>query len=365
MSDKRCWAEIDLGALRHNARVLTQKIGPRARLMAIVKANAYGHGMTRVAQALSQEVAMFGVANVAEALALRDVGVENKVFILSPALDGERERIVRGGFIPAVSSLEEAESYNALAKDRPVEAHLVVDTGMGRIGIWQDEVLEVAKRMARLENLRITGVATHLPSADEDEEFTGHQLGHFEYLLGELATVGIRIEHVHALNSAGAMVFPSHAGTLVRSGLALYGCSPLESFRGDLRPALHFKASVTMVREIGPGRTISYGRTFTSTRPMRVATVAAGYADGYQRHLSNVGAEVLVGGKRCQVLGRVTMDQICVDVSGVATAPGDEVVLFGRQAGQEISATELAQKAGTIAWEIFTGIGSRVQRIYF
>lgn len=364
MNNKRCWAEIDLEALRYNARVLNQKIGPGARLMAVVKANAYGHGMESVAQALREEVAMFGVANVAEALALRAAGIENPVFILAPALACEREPIVRGGFIPAVSSLEEARGYNQLGESRPVEAHLVLDTGMGRIGLWQEEALEVASQIARLKHLRLTGVATHLPSADEDEAFTAEQLRHFQALLEGLAQIGIRPGEVHALNSAGAIRFPAQAGTLVRAGLALYGCSPLEDFQEKLHPAMAFKASVTMVREMGVGRSISYGRTFTTEHPMRVATVAVGYADGYQRHLSNTGTEVLVGGRRCLVLGRVTMDQICVDVSGLQTQPGDEVVLFGRQGGQEISATELARKAGTIPWEIFTGIGPRVQRIY-
>lgn len=363
MSQKRCWAEIDLSALRQNARVLKEKA--HAGVMAIVKANAYGHGLVPVAQALQSEVAMFGVANVSEGLAIREAGVQTPVFILGPALEGERPEIVRAGFIPAISSYTEAAAYDQLAKEKPLEAHLVIDTGMGRMGVWQEEALEEAHKILTLRKLRITGVATHLPSSDEEEGFTQSQIGAFERILEQLRLEGLQGSQSHVLNSAGVLRFPGHGQAIIRAGLALYGCSPLREFQGRFRPAMAFKASVTLVREMGAGRSISYGRTFTTPAPMRVATVAAGYADGYQRHLSGSGVQVLVGGVRCPVLGRVTMDQICVDVSAAgAVSPGDEVVLFGTQGKETIPASELAAKAGTIPWEIFTGIGARVQRIY-
>ena len=359
----RCWAEINLDAMRRNARALQRRLGPTARLMAVVKANAYGHGMVQISQALQNEVGMLGVANVQEGLTLRQADIDKPILILGPALEWERTQIVEAGFIPTVSSYEEALAYERLGK--PVQAHLVVDTGMGRMGIWQEQAVETARQILSLKQLRITGVASHLPVADEDEPFTERQLLAFEQVLHELSVAGLRPLEVHVLNSAGALCFPKHAQTLVRAGLALYGAAPLPQFQGELEPVLSWKARLTLVREMGAGRTISYGRTFMTPKPMRVATLAVGYADGYPRHLSNTGAQVLIGGHRCPVLGRITMDQICVDVSAAPTATaGDEAVLIGKQGAHEISVTELAAKAATIPWEIFTGIGARVQRIY-
>lgn len=354
MSARRCWAEIDLGALRHNLSVVRECLGPGAGVMAVVKANAYGHGVREVVRAL-RGVGMFGVANVREALEVREVDAETPVFILGPALSDEREEIVRAGFIPAVSSMEEALGYSALGGAR---IHLALDTGMGRIGIWEEAAVAAAREIAALPGIEIAGVASHLPVADEDESFTAEQLARFGRLAAELGAPVI-----HTLNSAGIIRFSSHAGTMARAGLMLYGSSPIPDFQKRLHPVLALMSRVTLVRELGAGRGVSYGRTFITPGPMRVATIALGYADGYPRHLSGAGADVLIGGRRCAVLGRVTMDQIMADVTALPeVAPGDEVVLIGRQDGEEILAGELAEKAGTIAWEIFTGIGSRVER---
>lgn len=365
----RCWAEIDLAALRHNARTVREAIGENAGIMAVVKANAYGHGMAEAARALRDDARMFGVANLAEARALREALGEGarEIFILGPALAAERGEIVRRGFVPAVSTAEEAAAYAALAHgSRRIRIHLAIDTGMGRIGIWQEDARAVALEISRLPGLEIAGIATHLPVADEDENFTAGQLAIFERLLAELAAAGIRAPLVHSHNSAGIIRFPRNAGSLVRAGLMLYGSSPLPDFQKKLRPVLTWKTRVTLVRDVGAGRGVSYGRTFITPRPMRIATLAVGYADGFQRHLSNRGAHVLIRGRRCPVLGRVTMDQIMADVSGAPGAEaGEEAVLIGRQGGEEILAAELAEKSGTIAWEIFTGIGPRVERVYF
>lgn len=359
---RRCWAEIDLGALRHNAGVVRERIGG-ARIMAIVKANAYGHGLPEIAKTLSGMVEMFGVANLVEAMQLREAVPTAEIFILGPALPDEREEIVRVGFIPAVSSLEEAAAYSRL--DHRVRIHLVIDTGMGRIGIWQDDAVHVTREIMRLPQVEIAGVATHLPAADEDETFTEEQLQRFEKIVIQLCQIGLRAPLMHSLNSAGVIRFARHSQDMVRAGLMLYGISPIPDFQHNLRPVMTLKTRVTQVRDVAAGHGISYGRTFVTGRPMRIATLAIGYADGYQRHLSNQGAEVLIHGMRCAVLGRVTMDQIMADVTALTSvAPGEEVVLIGRQGGEEILATELAQKAGTIAWEIFTGIKGRVDRLY-
>jgi alanine racemase len=246
-----------------------------------------------------------------------------------------------------------------------VEIHFVIDTGMGRIGSWQDEALREAEEIRALPGVRITGLASHLPVADEDDSFTRAQLERFAALAGELRRGGIDAPIVHVENSAGLLGYPALAGDMVRAGLMLYGSSPLPEWQPHLRPVMTWKTRVTLVREVGAGRGISYGRTFLTPHPMRIATLAVGYADGYQRHLTNRGAEVLIRGRRCAVLGRVTMDQILADVTALPEIEaGEEVVLLGRQGTEEILAAELATKAGTIAWEIFTGVGQRVERVY-
>lgn len=368
----RCWAEIDLAAIRHNVAVASQITGPGVGIMAIVKANAYGHGLPEVVRALRGIVAMYGVANVHEAQAVQDAlgpGSEPPgIFILGPALPGERPAIVEGGFIPAISSLKEAAAYSALGGGRRVPVHLAIDTGMGRMGIIETGTRDIVQEIIRMPDLAIAGVATHLPVADgtdEDERYTHDQLARFQGVLAGLREIGVDAPFIHALNSAGIFRFPHHAGTMVRAGLMLYGSSPLPEFQAQLRPALSLKTRITLIRDLPAGHGVSYGRTFITPHPMRIATLGIGYADGYERHLSGQGADVLIHGQRCALLGRVTMDQIMVDVSHVTEAAiGDEAVLIGPSGSQEIPAAELAAKAGTIAWEIFTSIGPRVERIY-
>ena len=364
----RCWAEIDLEAVRLNARMAVRTAGHPANLMAIVKADGYGHGIIAVSRALLHEVAWFGVATLTEARELRaHVDAQKPIVILSPALPRERAGVVKAGVTPCVSTLEEALDYDALAgkAGRKLEVHLMVDTGMGRMGIWEVEAIDLYLAVEALDHLHVSGVATHLPSADEEPDFTERQLDHFGHLVTEMTNAGFKGPWIHSLNSAGVFKFSNWAGTLVRAGLMLYGISPLPEHQAQLKPALTLKSRVTLLRDVGAGRTISYGRTFTTAKPTRVATLGIGYGDGYPRHLSNVGAEVLVRGRRCPVLGRVTMDQIMVDVSEAPDAAlGDEVVLIGSQGEEVIFASELAGKAGTIAWEIFTGITQRVKKVY-
>jgi alanine racemase len=353
-----------LAALIHNVEALRRCVPTGTGMMAVVKANAYGHGVDRVVRALKGRAEMFGVANVTEAHVVREIDPHTPVFILGPALPEERGEIVAAGFLPTVSDLAEAEAYAAFANGRPVPVHLALDTGMGRIGIWEDDAIEVAKAVAALPGLEIHGIGTHLPVADEDEAYTDEQLARFHEICRHLSADGIGRPIRHVANSAGVIAFGAQAGDLVRAGLALYGSSPIPSFQEELKPVLTWKTRVSLVRDVGPGRGISYGRTYITAHQTRVATLAVGYADGFQRHLSGQGADVLIGGHRCPVLGRVTMDQIMADVTAVpAVQPGTEVVLIGRQGNEEILSAELARKAGTIPWEIFTGIGSRVARM--
>jgi len=336
--------------------------------MAIVKANAYGHGLAEVVHALGDMVKMFGVANVREAQAVRAAlggsGGSPSLFILGPALPCERPDIVAGGFIPAVSSPREAAAYSALGRGKRVPIHMAIDTGMGRMGMAEEEARGMMREILRLPDLAIEGIGTHLPVADEDEQFTREELGRFEAVIAGIRELGIDAPFIHALNSAGLFRFPGR-GTLVRAGLMLYGSSPLPGHQAKLRPALTLKTRITMIRDLPAGHGVSYGRTFITPGPMRVATLAIGYADGCNRHLSNQGADVLIHGRRCPMLGRVTMDQIMADVSGVREANiGDEAILIGAAGGEEILTAEVAAKAGTIAWEILTAIGPRVDRIY-
>jgi alanine racemase len=359
----RCWAEIDLGGLAANLAQLKQRVAPEVKFAAVVKADAYGHGLQPVVAALRDQVDLFAVANATEGEEIRRAGVETPVLILGPAFSEELSIIVRERFIPTLSTAEEGRRLAELVSGSPLDVHFVFDTGMGRIGLWNGEAIEEFRGLAELPQIRVTALSSHLPVADEDREYTSEQLERFrqeaEQLSGTLPGT--------ILNSAGLLRFGQAArpGDVVRTGLALYGVCPLPEFQSLFRPVLSWKTRVVLVRLLESGRTISYGRTFTTSRETKVATIGAGYGDGYPRHLSNVGAEVLIQGRRCPVLGRVTMDQTLVDVTGLpGLNVGDEVVLIGRQGDQEILASELARKAGTIAWEIFTGISKRVVRVY-
>lgn len=346
----RCWAEIHLAALRHNLAAIRLHIGPRPGIMAIVKADAYGHGLGGILSTLGQEVDYFGVANIGEALDVRSVLPDADILLLGATLPEERELVVRHGFMPAISSVEEAESF---ARIGPARVHLALDTGMGRLGFLPAEWPAALEKIRQLPHLKIEAVATHLPSPDEDEAFTLAQLGQYE-------TLTANEPFSHALNSAGIINFPTHAAQFVRAGLMLYGASPVPGFQSQLRPVMTLKSRVTLLRTLPAGHGVSYGRSQVLTRPTRVATISAGYADGYPRRLSNRGASVWIRGQRCPLLGRVTMDQIMVDVTDTAAALGDEVELFGAY----ILAGEIAQLADTIPWEILTSISKRVPRVF-
>ena len=331
--------------------------------MAVVKADAYGHGLECTVPLLSGHADWFAVANLNEARRVRTLVPGVPVLILGPALPEERPFIAAEEFVPVVSNFEEATAFASCAGARPVAVHLAVDTGMGRIGVWETEAIELARRIGGLSGVRLTGVGSHFPSADEDDDFTRRQSERFSALASELRAQRLVEGPVHIANSAGVIGFPEAAGELFRAGLALYGCAPRPEFQEKLRPVLTWKTRVALVREVQAGSGISYGSTFVARERMSVATLAVGYADGYRRHLSGHGAEVLVDGRRCPVLGRVTMDQIMVDVTALSgVGAGTEVVLIGGQGEEAISAGELARQAGTIPWDIFTGLGSRVER---
>ena len=360
----RCWAEIDRGALRHNAALVRDKFGTGVQLLAVIKANAYGHGMVEVARTIANQAAIFGVANLAEAITLRET-VPNPIIILGPALPTERAAIAEQGFIPSISTLEEARDFDRVGHGNKVEINFKIDTGMGRLGVLRDEALRTFKEVNALVNIKVHSVSTHLPVSNEDEKFTREQLRNFGQLIRQLRADVPGSYKVHALQTAGLLAFAEEPFEIVRPGILIFGISPLPEFQSMLRPAMTWKTRIAVIRNMPAGHGISYGRTFITPNKMRVATLSCGYADGYPRHLSNRGASVLVRGRRCALLGRVTMDLIMIDVSDLPEAGvGDEVVLMGRQGDEEVSCTELAERAQTITWEITTRIGARVPRVY-
>jgi alanine racemase len=362
-STDRCWAEIDRSALRHNAKVVRERIGS-AELLAVVKANGYGHGMLGVAQAFAEDAQLFGVANLEEATELR-TALPHPIIILGPALPEERATIADCGFIPSISTLEEAEDFDRLAPGRQVPVNLKVDTGMGRMGVPEGEAVEVFEKVSRLPHIKIHSVSTHLPVSNEDEEYTRDELLRFGEIVKQFRAAVPGDFKAHVLQSAGMLAFADPLFDIVRAGMVLYGISPLSEFQKLFKPAMTWKTRIALVRDMPKGSSISYGRTFVTPRKMRIATLSAGYADGYPRHLSNRDAAVLVHGQRCPLLGRVTMDLMMIDVSKIdGVQAGDEVVLMGRDGNEEVSCAELAERAGTITWEITTRIGSRVRRVY-
>lgn len=360
--------EVSRGRLRSNVAALRKRLRPAARLMAVVKADAYGHGIETVAEALAAGVDWFGVANLREAVCVRRATGSRlvPVLILGPALPSERAAIIEGGFCPVISTLEEAAAYGTEARKQgvdSVELHLAVDTGMGRMGVWEQEAETLIRAIGGISSVKLAGLATHFPSADDDAAFTQEQIHRFTGLVTRVRAGGWN-GIVHLANSAGLLRFPECCLELARVGLAIYGCSPVAGEAAALRSVLTWKTRVVLVRELGPGRSVSYGRTFVTGHPTRVATLAVGYADGYPRSLSGCGAAVLIQGVPCPLLGRVTMDQVMVDVSACVNVEcGEEAVLLGEQGGQQITVEQLARWAGTIPWEIFTGLGGRVVRM--
>jgi len=361
VSAPRCWAEIDLSALRRNLALAKQWSG--SEVMAVVKAGAYGHGLETMAEVIAKEgVAYLGVAHVGEARRIRDAGIEVPIYLLGPTWEGEREEIVANGWVACLSSMEEAAHFSRLAEAAGIQlpVHLAVDTGMGRGGFLPDVLVNKLEELRQLPHLKLVGIGSHLPSADEDQEFTEKQIQCFERLIQSLGGAE-QFQWRHLLNSAGLISYSSPSCNLARPGLMLYGVSPDSNRQQELSTVMSLKSRVTLIRTLPAGHGVSYGRQFITERPTLVATIGVGYGDGYPRHLSGKGAEVLIRGQRCPVLGRVTMDQIMVDVTDlVGVLVGDEVELFG----PNIPVGEVAAKAGTIAWEIFTGITPRVTRIY-
>ena len=364
------WAEVDLKAVRHNLQEVQKLAGARTELLPVVKGDAYGHGIIEIALLLNgSQVNFFGVSDVAEGITLRRAGIKKSILLFESTLAEQAKLIAEYDLTPTICTHELAATLNRYAQltGKKIDIHIDVDTGMGRLGVWHKDAEAFIERIVR-ENLNLTikGIYTHFPSAESDRRFTQSQIEHLHQVVTRLDKKGVVVPYIHAANSMGIVGYKTKILNLARPGLMLYGLYPDDRLKKKIRlnPALSVKSKVMFVKDVVKGRSISYGRTFIAKKNMTVATLAIGYRDGYLRALSNK-SSVLIDGKRCPVVGRVTMDQIMVDVSKVKTVrPGMEAVVLGRQGKEEISAEELATLAGTINYEIVCSLGNRLTRIY-
>ncbi len=361
----RAWAEVDTDAMRHNLSVVARVL-PDHRRMAIVKAEAYGHGLEGVVRALdSEDLAFFGVATVAEAARVRDAGCRTIPFILGPCFPAEREAIVQNGWRAALSSVEEIEHFESLGKlyNKEVYVHISIDTGMGRAGMLMDQLEGLGEKLRSCKHLRVEGVYSHLSAASEDISFTHHQINSFELAVQQLLAQHIELPYRHLCSSAAVFNYTAPSTNMVRLGRLLYGYSPMMSpYNIELRNSLTLYSRVTLLRTLPENHGVSYNRTYVTTTPTRVATLGIGFADGYLHYLSNTGARVYLNGCYCPVLGRVTMDQIMVDVTHLGQVEvGDAAEIMG----PNVTWTELTTRAQTIPSNVITGITARVPRLYF
>ena len=361
----RTWAEINLGYLRQNVREVRRRVGNDTKILVTVKADAYGHRYDRISRTLVEEgVDYLGVANMVEALQVRDSLNDGNhtipIMTLGPNLPDEMDVIIENGFLPMICSEKEAELYSR-------KAEAAGKTITGRIGLWKEGCIGPIRRICSMSNLVVEGIATHLPSADEEDlSFSEQQIEEFSSIISELVSSGINIPIRHMANSGALLNLRNSYFNMVRPGLVIYGEFPSEHIREALpvKPILSWKTRVVFLKDVEPGRTISYGRTFTAERPMRIATLSIGYGDGFNRGLSNIG-KVLVRDKLAPIVGSVTMDQIMIDVTHIREVElGDEVVLIGTQGENSITAGDIAKTLGTIPYVILCGISKRVVRKY-
>ena len=370
---QRICARIDLSAILENVHAMARILRPGTRMIAVIKADGYGHGAVRIAQMLEEEPVVFGyaVATPEEGLELREEGIKKPILLLGYAFPESYELMIEKELWACIFEEESArlldESAGRLWKKAPI--HIALDTGMGRIGFADTEASARAiARIAALPHLRLQGLFTHLARADETDKSPAYaQMERYAHFLKLLERENVQIPYRHISNSAGILRLPEANYDLVRAGITLYGLWPSEEVERDripLKPAMSIRSHLVYVKEIPAGASVGYGGTWTAARPTRIGTVPVGYADGYPRGLSNKG-EVLIGGKRVPIRGRVCMDQFMVDLDAVPGAKtGDEVILLGSQGGETITMEELGSISGRFNYELACCVGKRVPRIY-
>jgi alanine racemase len=366
-------ALINLDRLKQNIKNLISLTSGETSLMAVVKANAYGHGLLQIAKCAAESgAAWLGVALPEEGAELRENGISLPILVLGDVSEEQCETVIKYNLTQTVPSLETARCLNSIAQHTggKVRIHLKLDTGMGRIGFHNaDELKTAIKEMQGMKGISIDGAFTHFAAADEiDPDYTIVQINRLENMKQIIQDAGFTLNWIHASNSAGVLMFPKSHYNLVRCGISMYGYYPSayieKHAKVSLFPVLQWETRIVYVKTLKAGSSVSYGRSFIASSSRKVATLPVGYADGYNRLLGNR-ASVLVRGKRAPVIGRVCMDQIMVDITHIPEAAvGDQVVLLGEQGAEKVTADELADLCGTISYEILTSISQRVPRIY-
>ncbi|RPI51701.1 MAG: alanine racemase [Chloroflexi bacterium] len=362
------WLEVDLEAIAHNVRRIVGLVGPGVRVLAVLKADAYGHGAVRVARtALNNGASYLGVASINEGAALRAVDITAPILVLGYTPAWQARDLVLHGLSATVFNLDVARMLSRAARElsREVRVHVKVDSGMGRLGLLPEEVPALVADLRSLPGLVLEGIFTHLATADSDLEYARRQLGRFQQVLEALAREGIHFPLVHAANSAAILALPESHLAMVRLGIAMYGLQPSAEvpLPPDFRPALSYKTQVAQVKTLPPGSYVGYGKGYRTAGEERIAVLPVGYADGFRRAPRHWG-EVLVRGRRATIVGRVSMDQTTIDVSHVpGVRQGDEVVLIGEQGDERITAEAVAERLGTINYEVVSEILARVPRV--
>jgi alanine racemase len=365
------FAEIDLDALARNFRSVRSFVGQDVDYMAVVKANAYGHGSTKCAKVLEQEgISWFAVALVEEALELRKAGIERPILCLGGFWPGQEAEALARNLTPVVFTLDSVERLAAASPQSEIDIHLKIDTGMGRIGIRPNDLPEFLNSLSRFPRIRIEGVMTHFAAADapEENEFTDRQIRDFFDAVAAIRSAGHEPRYIDLANSPGAVAHPASRGNLVRLGGILYGLIgdilPPHIPQPVVSPVLSWRTSIGQLKQISRGDTVGYGRSFRAERPTMIATLPVGYHDGLRRALSNRG-HVIVNGQLAPIVGRISMDWTTVDVTGVPDVDvGTEVTILGSDGDSAILAEDMAGLLDTISYEITCGISYRVPRIY-
>ena len=360
------WAEIDLDAFERNVAAVAGMLPDRSRLVAVLKADGYGHGAVELARRCRPElVAMIATALLEESLELRSAGIRLPLLVLGPVTPAQIEIAADNDIALGVVGPEELAAICAFARTRDLTIHLKLDSGMGRMGILESDLPRVIEMIRATPRLHVAAVYTHFADADDPSDpHTDAQIATFDRLAAKLREHGIDPPLHHLANSAATMRRLVKPGDWVRTGISLYGGEPLNGVDSKLEPVMRWRTEIVRLKELPAGSTVGYGSTFRTTRPSRIATLPVGYADGYSRALSNRG-EVLIRGWRLPIVGRVSMDLVTIDVTELSdVALGDEVVLLGSQGSETISAEEIAELTGTIDYEVFCAVSARVPRVY-
>ena len=362
--------QINLGALRSNYQLIKEETAKGCKILAVVKADAYGHGAVQISRELeNMGVDYLGVAILEEALELRKAGIKSPIMILTGIFKGQEEALFDYDLTPVVYTLESAERINieAMKRKKSCAIHIKIDTGMGRLGVGADKAISLLAAVSKMEGIRIEGLATHFSSADDPQKTsTARQIKLFTSIAEEAGRLGIDVPLRHAANSAGIFHFPESHFNMLRPGISLYGISPSSVMKSkdSLKPVMSLRTKVMEIRKIEKGETVSYGETYVAKNKATIAVLPVGYADGYRRELSNIG-EVVINGRRAKVAGRVCMDMTMIDITGIdEVKKEDDVYLMGGNFKNAVSAEEIADIAGTIPYEILCGISQRVTRVY-